>query len=119
MFLVQSSESKHKAPFEVKGTPCLYCHYRVEMKKRNKASKNMEKSGFNEDHSPKVRGYNDIKYHIYLELDLHQFVNYIDKRHKIVLSLTQYLHLSLSSTDNLNEEKDLPVLCHIYKNQWV
>lgn len=55
LFHVQSSKSKHKAPFEVKGTPCLYRYHRVEMKKRNDTSENMEKPGFSEDDSPKVK----------------------------------------------------------------
>lgn len=89
LFLLQRSEPKHKAPFEVKGTPCLHWHHRVEMKKRHEASRNMEKPGLMKITVPKFKWYNDIKYCIYLELDLHQFINCIAEERKIVLLLIQ------------------------------
>lgn len=117
------SKYKHKAPFEVKGTPCLYRHHRVEMKKRNEASENMEKSNFNDNYCLQVKV---IPWHQNIietdVLDIYQFVNCITKRVMKLFcpyAIPYPFKLRLCSTEDLNEKRNLPPIVAYLQNSCV
>lgn len=108
MFLVQGVNLSTKLPLRSRGLPVCTGITGCRWKKGMKPLRTWKNPVSMEITVPKLKWSDDIKYHIYLEQALHQFVNYIAKKHKIVLSLIQYSclgNLSLSGTEDLKEEK--------------